>query len=196
MYGGAGCALVRQKTEPAQEAEIREKMNKWGLRKVKIVAIRSNETFKTFIVLFRISFVRKSHLTCLKISSVTRCTPRCCGRRFIFRWSHPGWPIIRPAPTADPEPLLWFAEHAMMYPLVPKVATTTRFIRFRLSLIVYPSTKRHVLFVFWCLTFIDDIFFQFWSLSFIANLRIHSLVDYIFCVAFPVNFIYSITWIV
>lgn len=25
---------------------------------------------------------------CLRISSVTRCTPRCCGLRFIFFWNH------------------------------------------------------------------------------------------------------------
>lgn len=25
---------------------------------------------------------------CLKISSVTKCTPRCCGRKLIFRWNH------------------------------------------------------------------------------------------------------------
>jgi len=52
--------------------------------------------------------------SCLRISSVTRCTPRCCGRRCIFRCSHPGWPMMRPAPTADPEPLLWLAEHAIV----------------------------------------------------------------------------------
>lgn len=26
--------------------------------------------------------------TCLRISSVTRCTPRCCGLKFSFRWNH------------------------------------------------------------------------------------------------------------
>ena len=52
--------------------------------------------------------------TCLSISSVTRWTPLCWGLRCIFRWSQPGWPTISPAPTADPEPLLWLAEQAMM----------------------------------------------------------------------------------
>lgn len=32
---------------------------------------------------------------CRKISSVTRCTPRCCGRRLILRWNQ-AEPICRP----------------------------------------------------------------------------------------------------
>lgn len=52
--------------------------------------------------------------SCLSISSVTRCTPRCCGLRWIFRCSHAGWPTMSPGPTADPEPLLWLAEQAIL----------------------------------------------------------------------------------
>ena len=53
--------------------------------------------------------------TCLRISSVTRWTPRCWGLRWIFLCSQAGWPTMSPAPTAEvpPEPLLWLAEHAI-----------------------------------------------------------------------------------
>ena len=56
--------------------------------------------------------------TCLKISSVTRWTPRCCGLKCIFRWSQAGWPTMRPCPRPEPEPLLWLAEQAMPRPLL------------------------------------------------------------------------------
>ena len=53
-------------------------------------------------------------ITWRRISSVTRWTPRCCGRKCIFRCSHAGWPTIRPWPMPEPDPLLWLAEHAML----------------------------------------------------------------------------------
>ena len=49
-----------------------------------------------------------------RISSVTRWTPRCWGRKCILRCSHAGWPTMRPWPMPEPEPLLWLAEHAML----------------------------------------------------------------------------------
>jgi len=52
--------------------------------------------------------------SCRRISSVTKWTPRCCGRRWIFRCSQAGWPTMRPCPRPDPEPLLWLAEQAIL----------------------------------------------------------------------------------
>ena len=54
-------------------------------------------------------------LTPRSISSVTKWTPLCWGRRWTFLWSQALGPTIRPEPCWEPwpDPLLWFAEHAM-----------------------------------------------------------------------------------
>ena len=78
-----------------------------------------------------------SLLTPLSISSVTRCTPRCCGRRWTLRWSQAPGPTMRPppccAPCAEllpcPEPLLWLAEQA-----IPRPADTNIISNFSLLL--------------------------------------------------------------
>jgi len=51
----------------------------------------------------------------LSISSVTRWTPLCWGRRWTLRWSQAFGPTISPEPCDDPwpEPLLCVAEQAM-----------------------------------------------------------------------------------
>ena len=48
---------------------------------------------------------------CLKISSVTKWTPRCCGRKLILRWNH-AEPICRPEPLTPPP--RWFDDSIVL----------------------------------------------------------------------------------
>lgn len=80
----------------------------WGqLRTATILAA----AIKGYLVNY--SMASNYNPTCLRISSVTRCTPRCCGLRWIFLCSQAGWPTMRPCPRPDPDPLEWLAEQAM-----------------------------------------------------------------------------------
>ena len=98
------CASSQQKTGTALEAKFtKQEKNYWDFY---FWYINSQPNFGRIFL--------PDICTCLSISSVTRWTPLCWGLRCIFRCSQPGWPTISPAPTADPDPLLWLAEQAMM----------------------------------------------------------------------------------
>ena len=96
----------------------------WQLRQLRMQTL--NFWYKMQKIIFFFEFKKKNivkvvmwefcFLTPLSISSVTRWTPRCCGRRWTFLWSQALGPTMRPeGPCWDPwpDPLLWLAEHAM-----------------------------------------------------------------------------------
>ena len=102
MCGGVVCASVQRRTETVPVAR---KVNKH-------INYRRIDQLE-FGIVIHTTYVH----TCLKISSVTRWTPRCCGLKCIFLCSQAGWPTMRPCPRPEPEPLLWLAEQAI--PLRP-----------------------------------------------------------------------------
>ena len=73
-----------------------------------------NQSISRVFLRFNFPIWIQTNHTWRRISSVTRWTPRCWGRKCILRCSQAGWPTIRPWPMPEPEPLLWLAEHAML----------------------------------------------------------------------------------